>query len=139
MFSHICLGTNNLSESMAFYDQVMPVLGVSRQDTGDTYAGYGNQEDIGSGVNCLFIGNTFNGEPATVGNGVNIALLAQTRKQVVKFHQIALENGGQDEGAPGLRALVVSIILFHAGFQLLRQRQLCFNEFLFGDSFWKES
>jgi catechol 2,3-dioxygenase-like lactoylglutathione lyase family enzyme len=103
MFSHICLGTNNLSESMAFYDQVMPVLGVSRQDTGDTYAGYGNQEDIGSGVNCLFIGNTFNGEPATAGNGVNIALLAQTREQVVKFHQIALENGGQDEGAPGLR------------------------------------
>ena len=103
MFSHICLGTNNLVESIAFYDQVMPVLGVSRQDTGDTYAGYGDQQDIGSGVNCLFIGNTFNGEPATAGNGVNIALLAQTREQVDKFHQIALENGGQDEGAPGLR------------------------------------
>jgi catechol 2,3-dioxygenase-like lactoylglutathione lyase family enzyme len=103
MFSHICLGTNNLAESIAFYDQVMPVLGVSRQDTGDTYAGYGNQEDIGSGVNCLFIGNAYNGEPATAGNGVNIALLAQTREQVVKFHQLALDNGGQDEGAPGLR------------------------------------
>lgn len=103
MFSHICLGTNNLAESMAFYDQVMPVLGISRQDTGDTYAGYGSQEDIGSGVNCLFIGNTFNDEPATAGNGINIALLAQTREQVDKFHQIALENGGQDEGAPGLR------------------------------------
>lgn len=103
MFSHICLGTNNLAESIAFYDQVMPVLGVSRQDTGDTYAGYGKQEDIGSGVNCLFIGNAYNGEPATAGNGVNIALLAQTREQVVKFHQLALDNGGQDEGAPGLR------------------------------------
>lgn len=103
MFSHICLGTNNLAESIAFYDQVMPVLGVSRQDTGDTYAGYGNQEDIGSGVNCLFIGNAYNGEPATAGNGVNIALLAQTREQVVKFHQLALDNGGKDEGAPGLR------------------------------------
>ena len=103
MFSHICLGTNNLAESIAFYDQVMSVLGVSRQDTGDTYAGYGNQDDIGSGVNCLFIGNAYNGEPATAGNGVNIALLAQTREQVVKFHQLALDNGGQDEGAPGLR------------------------------------
>lgn len=103
MFSHICLGTNNLSESIAFYDQVMPVLGVSREDTGDTYAGYGNKEDMGSGVNCLFIGSTFNGEPATAGNGVNIALLAQTREQVVRFHALALENGGQDEGAPGLR------------------------------------
>ena len=103
MFSHICLGTNNLAESIAFYDQVMPVLGVSRQDTGDTYAGYGAKEDIGSGVNCLFIGNAYNGEPATAGNGVNVALLAKTREQVVKFHQLALENGGQDEGAPGLR------------------------------------
>ena len=103
MFSHICLGTNDLAESIIFYDQVMPVLGVSRQDTGDTYAGYGSQADIGSGVNCLFIGNTFNGEPATAGNGVNIALLAQTREQVDQFHQIALENGGYDEGAPGLR------------------------------------
>jgi len=103
MFSHICLGTNNLSESIAFYDQVMPVLGVSREDTGDAYAGYGKKEDIGSGINCLFITSTFNGEPATAGNGVNIALLAQTREQVVRFHTIALENGGQDEGAPGLR------------------------------------
>ena len=48
MFSHICLGTNNLAESIAFYDQVMLVLGVSRQDTGDTYAGYGAEEDRGS-------------------------------------------------------------------------------------------
>jgi catechol 2,3-dioxygenase-like lactoylglutathione lyase family enzyme len=103
MFSHICLGTNDLAESIIFYDQVMSVLGVSRQDIGDTYAGYGSQEDIGSGVNCLFIGNTFNGESATAGNGVNIALLAQTREQVDQFHQIALENGGYDEGAPGLR------------------------------------
>ena len=94
MFSHICLGTNNLAESIAFYDQVMPVLGICREDTGDTCAGYGNKDDIGSGINCLFIGKTFNGEPATHGNGVNIALLAKTREQVVKFHALALENGG---------------------------------------------
>ena len=63
----------------------------------------GLQEDIGSGINCLFIGNSFNGEPAIAGNGVNIALLAQTREQVVRFYALARENGGQDEGAPGLR------------------------------------
>ena len=103
MFSHIMLGTNNLSQSIAFYDQVMPILGVCREDSGETYAGYGRKEDMGSGINCLFIGNTFNGEPATPGNGVNIALLAQSREQVVRFHTTALANGGQDEGAPGLR------------------------------------
>lgn len=103
MFSHVMLGTNNLSESIAFYDQVMPVLGYTRQDTGDTYAGYGKKEDIGAGVNCLWIGNPLDGQPATPGNGVNIALLAKTREQVDEFHALALENGGQDEGAPGLR------------------------------------
>ena len=40
MYSHMVLGTNHLAESMAFYDQVMPVLGFSLQDTGDTYAAY---------------------------------------------------------------------------------------------------
>ena len=86
MFSHICLGTNNLAESIAFYNQVMPVLGVSRQDAGDTYVGYGNKADIGSSVNYLFVGNTYNGEPTTAGNGVNIALLADTRAQVEQSH-----------------------------------------------------
>ena len=103
MFSHVMLGTNNLSESITFYDQVMPVLGYTRQDTGDTYAGYGKKDDIGTGVNCLWIGNPLDGQPATPGNGVNIALLSNTRKQVDEFHALALENGGQDEGAPGLR------------------------------------
>ena len=103
MFSHVMLGTNNLSKSITFYDQVMPVLGYTRQDTGDTYAGYGKKEDIGTGVNCLWIGNPLDGQPATPGNGVNIALLAKAREKVDEFHALALENGGQDEGAPGFR------------------------------------
>jgi catechol 2,3-dioxygenase-like lactoylglutathione lyase family enzyme len=97
------LGTNDLPESIRFYDQVMPTLGYSRQDTGETYAGYGKEEDIGSGVNCLWIGTPFNGEPSSPGNGVNIALLAQTREQVNEFHLAAMNSGGLDEGAPGLR------------------------------------
>ena len=103
MFSHVMLGTNNLSESIEFYDRVMPVLGYARECTGDTFAGYGKKENIGTGANCLWIGNPLNGKPASSGNGVNIALLAATRDQVNKFYAIALDNGGQDEGAPGIR------------------------------------
>ena len=103
MFSHVMLGTNDLTESIGFYDRVMATLGYSRLDTGDSYAGYGRSEDIGSGVNCLWIGKPFNGEPASPGNGVNIALLAKTRKQVDEFHSMAMKSGGVDEGAPGLR------------------------------------
>lgn len=103
MYSHMVLGTNDLAESTAFYDRVMPVLGLSRQDTGETYAGYGRPEDIGSGINCLFIGKPLNGEVASAGNGVNLALLATSRDQVDRFYALALENGGTDDGAPGLR------------------------------------
>lgn len=103
MFSHIMLGTNDLAASITFYDRVMATLGYARQDTGETYAGYGKAEDIGSGVNCLWLGKPLNGAPASPGNGVNVALLAKTRTQVDDFYQVAIAAGGADEGKPGLR------------------------------------
>lgn len=106
MFSHVMLGTNNIAESIAFYDQVMPVLGYAREDSSESYAGYGKKENIGTGANCLWIGTPLNGEPANPGNGVNIALLATVRDQVDNFYAMALKSGGQDEGAPGVRGEV---------------------------------
>jgi hypothetical protein len=44
------------------------------------------------------------GNPASVGNGVNIGLLAPSRAAVRAAHAAGLANGGTDEGAPGLRA-----------------------------------
>ena len=103
MFSHIVLGTNDLDAAIAFYDRVMATLGFARHDTGDTYAGYGKAADIGSGQNCLWINMPLDGKPATSGNGTNIALLAEDRQSVNSFHAAAIEQGAQDEGAPGLR------------------------------------
>lgn len=106
MFSHIVLGTNDLSRSIAFYDQVMPTLGYGRHDTGDTYAGYGIATDMGSGQNCLWINLPLDGKAATTGNGTNVALLAVNRQAVDAFHKAAVMHGGKDEGAPGLRTEV---------------------------------
>ena len=103
MFGHVMLGTNDLDTSMVFYDETMPVLGYTRVETGDGYAQYGRPEDVGTGLNCLFVGRPLDRKPASPGNGVNIALLAQTRQQVIDFHKFALQHGGQDEGEPGLR------------------------------------
>ena len=103
MFGHVMLGTNDLDTSMVFYDETMPVLGYTRVETGDGYAQYGRPEDVGTGLNCLFVGLPLDRKPASPGNGVNIALLAQTRQQMIDFHKIALQCGGQDEGEPGLR------------------------------------
>jgi len=103
MFSHIMLGTNDLVASRRFYDAVMPTLGCACHEAGDSYAGYGLQEDMGSGQNCLWLGLPADGKAATCGNGTNVALLAETREQVDRFHATALTAGALDEGAPGLR------------------------------------
>jgi hypothetical protein len=44
------------------------------------------------------------GNPASPGNGVHVAFQAPDRETVRRFHAMALEHGGQDEGAPGIRA-----------------------------------
>ena len=103
MFSHIMLGTNDLVASRRFYDAVMPTLGYACHEAGDSYAGYGLQEDMGSGQNCLWLGLPADGKAATCGNGTNVALLAETREQVDRFYATALTAGALDEGAPGLR------------------------------------
>ena len=93
MFSHIMLGTNDLVASRRFYDAVMPTLGYACEDAGDSYAGYGLKEQIGSGQNCLWLGLPADGEAATSGNGTNVALLAQSREQVDSFYSAALAAG----------------------------------------------
>jgi len=45
----------------------------------------------------------FDGNTATVGNGVMIALAMEKPEQVNALHAKALELGGTDEGAPGPR------------------------------------
>ncbi|KNC65568.1 VOC family protein [Pseudoalteromonas ardens] len=101
MFSHISVGTNDLDKAMAFYDAVFSEIGVSRAKQGDGWAAYGDYGELGIGVFWLF--KPFNGDPATAGNGTNIAFMAPTRKSVDAFYAAALENGGECAGKPGIR------------------------------------
>lgn len=114
MFSHIMLGTNDLVASRRFYDAVMPCLGYACHDAGESYAGYGLKEDIGSGQNCLWLGVPLDGNAASSGNGTNVALLAETRDQVDRFYSAALAAGAIDEGGPGPRTAVHP--LFYAAY-----------------------
>lgn len=45
----------------------------------------------------------YDGNAATVGNGVMVALVVMTPEQVDAMYAKALELGGTDEGAPGPR------------------------------------
>lgn len=104
LLSHVILGTNRVPEAIDFYDQVLGVLGHERRWVSDTGAGYGVGDE--EGIDTLWIGKPLNGEPATVGNGSNVCLIAPTRKAVDEFYELALKLGGIDEGAPGVRVEV---------------------------------
>jgi len=108
MFTYICLGTNDISRSASFYDATLGALGLSRCDTSnepewDGWAGWGTYNNNGSKEIALWVCSPFDGKPATGGNGVMVALKAQTWKEVDSFHAAAIANGGTSEGAPGLR------------------------------------
>ena len=98
MFGHITVGTNDLARAGEFYDSVLNTLGQSRGLERDTFISYGDRSG-----SRLFVMTPFDGNPATVGNGVHVAFKADNRAQVDAFHAAALAAGGTDEGAPGLR------------------------------------
>ncbi|MGF6253591.1 VOC family protein [Ensifer sp. LBL] len=105
MLLYVTVGSNDLTRAGAFYDAVLPALGFYRQRQDETEIGYGAEGDRIR----FWVVTPFDRAPATYGNGVSIALEAETRAAVDAFHAAALANGGTDEGAPGLRP-------FHSNF-----------------------
>ena len=98
IFTHVTVGTNDLNQARAFYDDVLAELGIKRiADLGDNGSIWG--EDAPS----FFVLKPLNGEPASVGNGVMVSFEAPNRNAVDAFHAAALAAGCPDEGAPGTR------------------------------------
>ena len=98
MIVYANVGTNDLEKSKDFYDVVLAPLGAKRLFKTDRSYMYGT----GTGP-LLAINTPFDGKPATFGNGAMVALEAPSQEVVREVHAKALELGGQDEGAPGLR------------------------------------
>jgi len=98
VFTHVTLGTNDLSKARDFYDNVLGKLGHKRiADLGD------NGSIWGVDAPSFFVLKPANGQPATVGNGVTVSFEAPNRAAIDAFHAAALAAGGQCEGAPGTR------------------------------------
>jgi predicted lactoylglutathione lyase len=99
MIGYVTLGTNDLQKIAPFYDALAAELGVGRMMEFDTFIAWGEPQG-GAGIGLT---KPFDGNPATVGNGVMVALAAKDEAQVQRLYDIALANGGTDEGAPGDR------------------------------------
>ncbi len=99
MLGHISFGVADLARAIAFYDRVLEPLGFVRVWSHQRAAGYGPPG--GNDKLALFARP---GEARAPGAGFHLALQAPDRNAVDAFHAAALEAGGRDEGAPGLRA-----------------------------------
>lgn len=102
MFSHVCIGVSNFERALAFYSALMESLGVRRRfcEPDKPWAGW---HSAGGSRPFLIINQPYDGQPHAPGNGQMVALLAADRAAVRLAYQTALEHGGTDEGAPGLR------------------------------------
>ncbi|MBS0253834.1 MAG: VOC family protein [Proteobacteria bacterium] len=99
MIGYVTLGTNDLPRAAAFYDAIAAEMGVGRMGGDDRFIAWG----VPGGAAGIGVTLPFDGQPATVGNGVMVALEAKDRAQVDRLHALALASGGSCEGPPGER------------------------------------
>lgn len=100
---HVSVGVTNISRSKAFYDAVLAPLGLAPVypvEIGGRLVGVGYGAP---NAPVFWIQFPVNGRPATMGNGMHIAFRAKTRADVDAFFLAALEQGGVEDGRPGLR------------------------------------
>jgi catechol 2,3-dioxygenase-like lactoylglutathione lyase family enzyme len=99
MIGYVTLGTNDLARGAPFYDAIAAELGVGRMMEFPTGIAWGKP----GGAAGVALMKPYDGNPATVGNGVMVAFEAKDEEQVRRLYDIALAHGGTCEGPPGLR------------------------------------
>ncbi len=99
MIGYVTLGTNDMEKAAAFYDALLGELGAGRLMEAETFIAWGT----GPGSPAVSVIPPQDGNPATVGNGVMVALAVESNEKVDQIHAKALELGAADEGAPGER------------------------------------
>jgi predicted lactoylglutathione lyase len=99
MIGYVTLGTNDLKRAAKFYDELLALLGAKRAMELETFIAWAAAPN----TPMVSVIKPFDKKPATVGNGVMVALAASSKEQVNALHAKALALGGKDEGAPGPR------------------------------------
>ena len=99
MIGYTTVGTNDLQRAAAFYDALLAEFGAKRAMEMETFIAWATAPN----TPMVAIIKPYDKQPATVGTGVMLALLASSKEQVDKIHAKALSLGGKDEGAPGPR------------------------------------
>ena len=99
MIGYVTLGTNDLERAAKFYDALLDVLSAKRMMEESNFIAWATTQEAPS----IAVTKPFDEQAATVGNGVMVALSADSPEQVNAIHAKAIELGATDEGAPGPR------------------------------------
>lgn len=105
MIAYVTVGTDDIARAKRFYSAFLPALGYGLE-AGAEGLSYAlpvapNQSPI---LPDFYVKPTFDGQPASAGNGAMTAFEASTQQQVRTLHAAAVAAGGTDEGQPGFRA-----------------------------------
>jgi catechol 2,3-dioxygenase-like lactoylglutathione lyase family enzyme len=108
MIGYVTLGTNDREKSSKFYDALCGELGVGRMMENEQFIAWGKPGG-GAGIGLT---KPFDGNAATVGNGVMVALEAKDEAQVQRLYDIAIANGGREA------LLTLRVFVSHANHML---------------------
>ncbi|MBW1684577.1 MAG: VOC family protein [Deltaproteobacteria bacterium] len=99
MIGYVTLGTNDIERASDFYDQLLAELGAKRILQTETFIAWATSPQ----GPALSVTKPFDGNAATIGNGVMVALAMDSSDKVDTLYRKAIELGATDEGAPGPR------------------------------------
>ena len=103
MIGYVTFGTNDIAKARGFYDALFGSIGAKRlMEFPDELGGF-TLWGTDWGKPGVAVTTPYDRRPAVAGNGNMVAIVMDSRDKVDAFHARALELGGSDEGAPGVR------------------------------------
>ncbi|MFN3825893.1 MAG: VOC family protein [Pseudorhodobacter sp.] len=104
MIAYVTVGADDIGRAKRFYSAFLPALGFALKEGPEglsyTLTAQQGQSPVPPD---FYVKPTFDGRPASAGNGAMIAFEARSQRQVLDLHVAALAAGGSDEGQPGFR------------------------------------
>jgi len=100
MLDHVSIPVADVAAAAAFYDEVLPTIGMGRHKEFQGGIGYGRPSEKAPAFWILAKSKL---GAATAGYGLHISFVAPDRSSVDAFYTKAIAQGAKDAGKPGDR------------------------------------